>query len=541
MESPMSSTDAVLIGWVAYNHDPYERKFRSEDYRLDDAGHRVPGPTLTFLFDQQSPWRGRVGTVLMVHRDDDVSAARAKATIDEINAQGPEITCRTVKWPGTDPTDHRAIFSCLRTRLPRLRRRHPGELLVHISPGTPAMQTVWVLMGETGFIEAPFRLLKSLKPSERHQGTAVEPVDLDIDTFYKRYRQSQPAEVSADEQAVFWDPGLFQSDRLRRLYDDAARIARLRAPVLILGERGTGKTTLAGWMRLQSPFRKEALDEHWPAVACGQYRPDTMRSELFGHKKGSFTGADAKHVGLLERADGDTLFLDEVGDLARDMQRLLIKAVEERRFQPFGDTAWKTSTFRLITATNVPLEELRERLDADFFDRVAVLRLRAPSLREIPEELEWLWPAVYARVEREAGVVVRLREAHHARIVRFLGGHPLPGNLRDLLTLAWRLQARWLDGDPTDAELMAWLPTALDSGLAASRGSITRDLAARFADGAPLDDLIPDGGQVDTKALQRDLQAWLAEEVRRVARSRGVSQGDLVDVTPKTLRQWVKG
>jgi len=541
MESQMPSPDAVLISWVAYNHDPYERKFRSEEYRVDRNGVRVPGPTLAFLFDEQSPWQGRVRDVVMLHRDDEVSASRTKATFDEIEARAPHITCRALKWPGTDPTDHRAVFAFVRSRLPRIRRQHPGELLVHISPGTPAMQTVWVLMGETGFIEPPFRLLKSLKPAERHQGTAVEPVALDIDTFYKRYRQSQPADISADDQAVFWDPGQFESARLRRLYDEASRIARLRAPVLILGERGTGKTTLASWIRLQSPFRKAELDPHWPAVACGQYRPDTMRSELFGHKKGSFTGATAEHIGLLAKADGDTLFLDEVGDLARDMQRLLIKAVEERRFQAFGATAWQESSFRLITATNVPLEELRQRLDADFFDRVAVLRLRAPSLREIPEELKWLWPAVYSRVERDAGVTVSLGEAHHARILQFLTGHPLPGNLRSLFTLAWRLQARWLDQDPTEAELVAWLPTALDSPVAATRGDITRDIAARFADGAPIDDLIPQGGQLDTRGLQRELQTWLAEEVRRVARSRGVAQGELVDVTPKTLRQWVKG
>lgn len=537
----MKRPEAVLISWLAYNHDPYERKFRSEDYRLTSDGRKVQGPTLTFLFDEQSPWQGRVRELVLLHRNDDTSAARAKATMDEVEGRDPQVRCRTVAWDGTDPTDHRSIFAFVRDKLPRIRRQHPGELLVHISPGTPTMQTVWVLMGETGFIEEPFRLLKSLKPNERHAGVAVEPVQLDIDTFYKRYRQTQPAEVSADDQAVFWDPGQFQGDRLRRLYDEAARIARLRAPVLILGERGSGKTTLASWIRMRSPFRKEALDSSWPAVACGQYRADTMRSELFGHKKGSFTGAGTDHVGLLTKADGDTLFLDEVGDLARDMQRLLIKAVEERRFQPFGDTAWHSSTFRLITATNVPLEELRSRLDADFFDRVAVLRLRAPSLREIPEELGWLWPAVYARVESEAGAAVHLPEAHHARIMQFLQGHPLPGNLRDLFTLAWRLLARWLDADPSEAELVAWLPSALDSPIATTRGDAARDLAARFADGAPIDDLIPPGGELDTRGFQRAAQGWMAEEVRRVARSRGVPQGDLVDVTPKTLRLWMKG
>jgi DNA-binding NtrC family response regulator len=529
--------DAVLISWIAFNHDPYERQFRSREYRHDNSGQRIPGPTLTLLFDEQSVWRGKVDTIYLFRRDTPEGQRRVQDTFDAIRDQDADIVLRECIWDGDDPTNYRGIHGFARVQISKIRSRHDGPLLIHISPGTPAMQTIWVLMGETGFIEPPFRLLKSLKPRERTNQLAVEDVSLDLDTFYKRYRQSRPVE-QASEQSIFWDPGQFQSDALRQLFDDAARLARLRVPVLILGERGTGKTTLASWIRLQSPFRKPDLDCGWPAVACGQYRPDTMRSELFGHKKGSFTGANQDHRGLLARADGDTLFLDEIGDLARDMQRLLIKAIEERRFQPFGETRWLNSTFRLITATNIPLDLLRQKLDADFFDRIAVIRLRAPNLREIPEELVWLWPAVFKRVSQQSGVRVPLTDEHHHRVLGYLRGHSLPGNLRSLFALSWRLIARWLDHAPTESELTAWLPTALDSPAATTHGDLARDIAARFANGLPLDDLIPEGGTFQTKQVQQAIQRWIAEEIKRIALNRGVSQRELVDVTTKTLRTW---
>lgn len=119
-------------------------------------------------------------------------------------------------------------------------------------------------------------------------------------------------------------------------------------PVLIVGERGTGKTTLASWIRLHSPYRRQEQDTHWPAVACGQYSPETMRAELFGYRKAAFTGAVSDRNGLLDAAHRDTLFLDEIGDISRELQRLLIKALEEKRYFRLGDDQARQSNFRLI-------------------------------------------------------------------------------------------------------------------------------------------------------------------------------------------------
>lgn len=536
----MTTRDGVLVTWLARNNDPYERD-RSGEPRVDESGECIRGPTLALLFDEDSPYTERVGRVVMFVREEPVSLARAEATRDEIQRFDSRIQMDLVRWKGTDPTDHAEIFEFVREQLPLVRDLHPGRpLLIHASPGTPSMHTIWVLMASTGFVRPPFELLRSFRKDERYGRPAVVPIDFSLDTFYRRYQVSRPAEVSAPDQDVVWDPARFRSASLTRVFEEATSIARLHAPVLILGERGTGKTTLANWIRMNSPFRREALDDHWPAVACGQYQETTISSELFGHVKGAFTGAEKDRDGLLLRANGDTLFLDEIGDLSRDAQRRLIKAIEEARFQPMGTADWQTSSFRLIAATNVPLDELRKRLDPDFFDRIALLRIRVPPLRELEEDIPWLWTDVLARVERRAGLSLEWSQALTSRVIQFLQGHPLRGNLRDLQAIAWRALARWSDRDPTEAELTAWLPSALDAEVTATNGDLARDVAARFAAGEPIDDLVPDGAPLPTRQIQKSLQQWLSEEIRRVARRRGVSQDTLVDVTPKTLREWLR-
>ena len=538
----MDKQNGVLVSWLAFNHDPFERERGKDTYRQTGGGEYIQGPTINFLFDPQSPYCGKARSVVMFARNDSKSVARVEETFDEITRRDPNIECQRILWEGEDPTDHETLFAFLREQMPRVRRRHKdAPLWIHASPGTPSMHTIWVLMCEAGFVSEPFTLLKSLRPNERHGRPAVVPIQIGLETFYKRYQQTRPAGAATTSETVFWDPGQFKSQALRTLYEDAQRVARLRVPVLILGERGTGKTTLAGWLRFNSPFRNPKLDKGWPAVACGQYRPETMRAELFGYVKGAFTGAGQKRAGLLDLADGDTLFLDEIGDLGRDTQRLLIKAIEERRFQPLGSQRWKTSSFRLITATNVPLGELRARLDPDFFDRIALVRLRTPPLREMPEDLEWLWHSVFSHVVRESEVTFEMSEVAHEVIISLLRTQTLAGNLRDLYALAWRLVARWHDEPaPSIDGLRRWIPSALDTTSNPNVNDVASEVVRRFAQGAPLDDLLSAQKPLETKTVQRALQRWLAKEIRRVAHQRGISAEHLADVTSKTLREWVK-
>ena len=544
------SAAPVLLTWVAVNNDPYERDGQSGLARLVD-GAPIPGPTLTLLFDDESPYAGRINDVVLLHRAPLGGAnEREERAVTELGEALRERSIRAhrVPWDGDDPTDHRGVFEFLRDRLPELRRRFSGrELVLHISPGTPTMHTVWVLMAETGFVEPPFTVVKSYRRAERRGRPAVVPVELGIETFYKVYKASSPRQVASEDQRVVWDPARFQTDAMRKVYSEARRYAQLNVPVLIRGERGTGKTTLAGWIRSNSPFKREEQDARWPSVACGQYSPETMRAELFGYKRGAFTGATTDRDGLLTAAHRDTLFLDEVGDISRDLQRLLIKAVEEKRYFPLGDDKPRESDFRLLTATNIDEFELQRRLDPDFRDRISLLTLELPPLRDVGGELPWLWEVVYEEAAHRAGVTRRraaLGAAHHGHVVAHLRRHPLPGNLRDLFRVAYRILAARND---VDAPLQP--AEAIEYGLEALLGpppgaarmtSIAMALAGAFSRGNPVDDLIEPGGRIATTEVLADFKAFIAAELRRIAAARAVPVDELCDVSERSIREWAR-
>ena len=529
----MATDSPVLISWVARNNDPF--------HQVEDRS-RVPGPTLTLLFDEESPYKGKVKNAVLFHTVGD-PVDKLKAAIHK---QDPAAKIEFQSWKTDDPTDHRAIFEFLRARIPGIRGKYRDrKLLIHISPGTPSMQTVWVLMGTTGFIDQPFELVKSYREDERKGRRAVETVKQPVfETFYQAYQTARPLQIASEEQDVLWNPKSFNTETMTRLYAEARRFAQLKVPVLLLGERGTGKTTLASWIRSHSPFRKKELDQGWPAVACGQYSSELLRSELFGYVKGAFTGAHKDTDGLLEKADGDTLFLDEIGDLSRDNQRLLIKALEEKTYLPIGSDNHKESDFRLLAATNLESETLQERLDPDFLDRISHLTLRLPPLREVSDELEWLWPSTYQNAISRAGVSepqAQLAEVHHHCIVERLKGHPLPGNMRDLFRVAFRILAAMSDDESSTGEAIDYGLEALSGfGLAASEEDISRSVALAFAEAQPLDAILGLVGSLNTEAVENEMKHYIANEIRRIAKIENKKVDQLCDKSERTLRSWSK-
>lgn len=538
----------VLLSWIAKRNDPYQQV----------GEQRMLGPTLGLLFEEASPYRGQITDVVLLARDRDEKPRPGELSerqiLDyltrEIRERDPRITVHPRLWDGEDPTDYEAIHAFLKAEVPRLREQFPGrEWVIHISPGTPAMQTIWVLMVETGQIPGPVTMVKSYRPWERKEGKLAVPVRLNLETLFRTLPASRPAEVADEGEEIFWNPARFQSDRLKTLYAQARRISHLNVPVLILGERGTGKTTLASWIRLNSPFRIKELDDHWPSLACGAYTAETMRSELLGHKKGAFTGADRDKPGLFKQADGDTLFLDEIGDISPDLQRLLIRAIEEKRFYPLGADRPEQSNFRLITATNRPLVDLRRRLDDDFYDRIGQFVLRLPPLREIPEEIPWLWPVVRQEALRRAGartLFVPLGEDDEHRLVEQLQRHPLPGNIRDLFKVANQLIASRIAVDeatpvlPPDEAIRHALKALETDLFPPPEVDLARALAAAYAKDLPLDGLLENLERVEIKQYAHRFSAYLADEVLRYARRHGRNVEEWTDYTRRRLQDLQK-
>jgi transcriptional regulator with AAA-type ATPase domain len=319
--------------------------------------------------------------------------------------------------------------------------------------------------------------------------------------------------------------------------------AKLNVPVLLLGERGTGKSTLATWIRSNSPFRKPENDSAPPAVACGQFSPELVRSELFGHVKGAFTGAQSHRAGLLKVADGDTLFLDEIADLSAEVQRLLIRAIENKEYTPEGSDKTLNSEFRLIVATNRPWNALEKCLDADFLDRISYFTLEAPPLRETPEDLPMLWRQVLREAVRRAQVdrsVIDKIIACEEAVIEPLQHHPLPGNFRDLFSLSYHILAKLQQEHTTVTEAIEY---GLRDGLRSRHGRVEFDpviaAIAGFSEGRPLAPEVFDGKILETKKAFDHFRKYLATEIRRAAAFQGQKPEDLCDRTNRALQKWV--
>jgi DNA-binding NtrC family response regulator len=376
--------------------------------------------------------------------DGDRERSALKETLRELKDRLSPICPQIVLIPwetDASPASHDALRPFVEDVLRRVRAENPeARVVIHMSPGTPAMHAIWLLLGTTGLISDPVELIQT---SDRRPG--VERIRFSLDTWLRRYRQARPQKAESDDGGQLWDPSSVASPALRDVFAKLSEWAPLRVPVLLLGERGTGKTTFANLLRSCSPFQKEQAGG-WPVVVCGQFRvnPHLARSELFGHVRGAFTGATRDRAGLLDAADGDTLFLDEIADIDRDTQRLLIAAVEGRGFSRLGEAKLRHSRFRLVAATNRELDELRGGLlDADFLDRIAVFTLHIPPLRACREDLAHAWATTLRRAVASSGLegVDWRRFEQTPQLLDHLSAHPLPGNFRDLQRAAFHLLA----------------------------------------------------------------------------------------------------
>jgi two-component system response regulator PilR (NtrC family) len=214
---------------------------------------------------------------------------------------------------------------------------------------------------------------------------------------------------------------------MEQLREMIARVARSQAPVHICGESGTGKE-LAARMIHESGARR---DGPFVAVNCGAIPSELMESELFGHKRGSFTGAVADKKGLVQSAEGGTLFLDEVADLPLHMQVKLLRVVQEKTVRPVGEAREETVDVRILSATHKSLADLVAQglFREDLFYRINVIELRVPALRERAGDIREIAAAILERVARRAsGSAPTISD----QAISMLEAYPFPGNVREL-------------------------------------------------------------------------------------------------------------
>jgi len=336
-----------------------------------------------------------------------LKAASGTDALKTVAAEGPDVILLDIKMPGMDG------FEVLQ----RLNDGDYGIPVIVIS-GHADIQTAVeaVKSGAYDFLEKPLdrsRLLVTLENCLDRQQLLTE-------------------RASLQEQAGHTVPLVGESQGIVKVRSFIEKVAASDATVLITGENGTGKELVVSAIHRASARQEKPLIE----VNCAAIPRDLVESELFGHERGSFTGADRQRVGKFEQADGGTLFLDEIGDMNEEAQAKVLKAVEESRFQRVGGTETRTVDVRIVAATNRDLSSRDSGFRQDLFFRLNVLSIHLPPLREregdVEHLLEWFMADLAARLK------TRPRK-FAPETLALLREYSWPGNVRELRNLVERL------------------------------------------------------------------------------------------------------
>jgi transcriptional regulatory protein RtcR len=387
-----------------------------------------------------SRWRPTVALCqhpeLLVHRFELFTQTKYKALADvvvaDIRTVSPETTVTTHNLELRDPWDFEEVYGALY----ELARGYPfdperEEYLVHITPGTHVAQICLFLLTESRHF--PGRLLQTSPGRPSTPGT-FSIVDLDLskyDRLASRFVAEKRDAVSLLKSGIDT-----RSERFNRLIERIEQVAiHSREPLLLTGPTGAGKSRLA---RRIFELRKlrHRLEGDFVEVNCATIRGEGAMSALFGHVKGSFTGAMRDRPGLLRAAHRGVLFLDEIGELSLDEQAMLLRAVEEKAFFPLGSDREMKSDFLLIAGTNRDLGAMvREgRFRDDLLARINLWTFELPGLRERAEDIEPNLQFELDEFARRSGTRVTFNKEARERFLRFATGPDgeWTANFRDL-------------------------------------------------------------------------------------------------------------
>jgi transcriptional regulatory protein RtcR len=392
--------------------------------------------------DRWSTWRPSVSVCqhedLLIRRFELLVEPDARATAEQVAADialvSPETQVRITPVDLGDPWDFESVYGALH-ELVRAYDFRPEEedYLVHITTGTHVVQICLFLLTESRRI--PGRLLQTSPPdrdSAPHGRYSI--IDLDLSRFDQiatRFESEKRDAVTLLKSGIATRNADFNRD-----VEEIERVAvASRAPILLMGPTGAGKSQLAKRI-FELKKTRHLLKGDFVEVNCATIRGDAAMSALFGHKKGAFTGALADRQGLLRAAGGGVLFLDEIGELGADEQAMLLRALEEKRFLPVGSDREVESDFQLIAGTNRDL--VRAAADGRFRDdllaRINLWTFYLPGLRERLEDLEPNIDYELEQFARSNGRRVGFNREALARYLAFATGPDArwTGNFRDL-------------------------------------------------------------------------------------------------------------
>jgi two-component system, NtrC family, response regulator AtoC len=427
-----------------------------------------------------------------------LAASSGDEALALIGAENPDAVLLDLKMPGRDGLE---VLATLGPALAEL----PVVVLTAFGGSSAAIEAM--RRGAYDYLSKPFDLdevVLTLRRALRHRSLAAE-----VRTLRERRAAVGESEPEADPATEDQPELVGRSAAIRAVFKAIGRAAATDEPVLIVGESGTGKELVASALHAHSrrgggPF---------VGVNCGALPEGLIESELFGHERGAFTGADRQRLGRFERAAGGTIFLDEVGELPLAAQAKLLRVVQRHEFERVGGTEPLATDARVISATHrdLPREIAEGRFREDLYYRLNVVRIAIPPLRERPEDIQPLAEQILRRLERKYGWT-SLALAPEA--LGAIQSAPWPGNVRQLENTLSRAAIA--------ARGRAILPEHLEVD-EPGRSPIPAELD--LPDALPLRALL---AEVERRAIERALTACGGNRTRTAERL-GISRRQLFD------------
>lgn len=352
-----------------------------------------------------------------------------------------------------------------------------------------------------------------------------------------RTRLEKTEAVRAANGAAVFDVG-FKSDVMQRLLHKLEAVSESNRPVLLLGESGAGKTTIA---RAIHEYRKKYLKQEerdFFAVNLTALAPTLVESELFGHEKGSFTGASERRVGFVELANNGTLFIDEIGDIDLSMQAKLITVLDKGEFHRVGGKHQLKSNFKLVCATNKDLDQMVKdgKFREDFLARISTFPIEVPSLRDRKEDIPDLIRTIIPQVSKEARFAVTYEEIPED-FIEALVKNPPRLNIRGLEILLHQLLTLAPKDNKGNKRLDRWrsVPEFFELTIRKTSKSVT--LGQRIFD--PRMEFIDDDFKSLPQFIKRIEECAILEAKRKAGSNKKAAK--LLDISEGTMSLKLKG
>ncbi|XYH95956.1 RNA repair transcriptional activator RtcR [Sorangium sp. So ce1128] len=461
--------------------------------------------------------------------------ALAETVMKDVRHVSPETEIRGHVVEVDDPWDFEAVYGALHD----FAKGYPfapdrEDYLIHITTGTHVAQICLFLLTESRYF--PGRLIQTSPPKRDRAELAAGSfavIDLDLskyDRIASRFQKEQREGVS------FLKSGIeTRNAAYNKLIERIEHVAiASRAPILLMGPTGAGKSQLARKIYDLKKGRRQVSGD-FVDLNCATIRGDGAMSSLFGHTKGSFTGALKDRPGLLRKAHEGVLFLDEIGELGADEQAMLLRAIEEKAFLPVGSDREVRSEFQLLAGTNrdLSLEVAAGRFREDLLARINLWTFRLPGLRERVEDIEPNLDYELDASARLLGVRITMSRDARARFLRFATSREAvwPGNFRDFNAAVTRMATLAPGGrigvDIVEEEI-GRLSEAWRRGPAAGSAGGVGVAAGEGRDGDGEDVVVAALGARKAAALDQFDRAQLAEVLRVLKSARSLSEAGRV-------------